>query len=118
MDGRRNHRCGDNLIKHIVMWNVSGDSQAKRAEAAGIVKQKFEGLRGKVPGLLEIEVGIDESGVDYACDVVLYSVFQSAEALAAYASDPSHLMVREELGGIRIARHQVDYRIDSKQDGV
>jgi quinol monooxygenase YgiN len=49
------------------------------------------------------------SGVDYACDVVLFSEFESREALAAYAQHPLHLQVREELGDLRTARHQVDY---------
>lgn len=97
------------MIKHIVMWNMSGDTAAERDAAARIVKEKFESLRGAVPGLLELEIGIDESGVDYACDVVLYSVFQSREALADYASHPLHLKVREQLGNMRIARYQVDY---------
>lgn len=97
------------MIKHIVMWNMSGETAAERDAAAQIVKEKFEGLRDAVPGLIELEIGIDESQVGYACDVVLYSVFRSREALAAYASHPLHLKVREELGNMRIARYQVDY---------
>ena len=104
------------MIKHIVMWNVQGDDAAQKAVSAGIVKQKFEGLRGRIPGLVEIEVGIDESSVDYACDVVLYSVFQSRQALEAYANNPLHLQVREELGSMRIARYQVDYGIASEKE--
>ncbi len=100
------------MIKHIVMWNVSGDLPEQKVSAAKIVKRKFEGLRGKIPGLLELEIGIDESNVDYACDVVLYSVFESSQALADYASNPHHIKVREELGSMRIARYQVDYRIN------
>jgi hypothetical protein len=59
--------------------------------------------------LMVLEVGIDGSHVDYACDVVLYSVFDSQDALTAYAMHPAHLRVREELGDIRSSRHQVDY---------
>jgi hypothetical protein len=54
-------------------------------------------------------VGVDTSGVDYACDLVLYTEFASQQALDDYAGHPEHLRVREELAGIRIARHQVDY---------
>ncbi|MNP71052.1 Stress responsive A/B Barrel Domain protein [compost metagenome] len=53
---------------------------------------------------------MDFSRIDYACDVVLYSEFDSREALEAYASHPEHLRVKGELGSSRIARHQVDYR--------
>jgi len=97
------------MIKHIVMWNVRGATPDQKDEAIRLVKSRFEGLRGRIPGLLHLEVGVDHSGVDYACDVVLYSEFTSQQALDAYAKHPEHLRVRDELGDIRVARHQVDY---------
>ena len=97
------------MIKHIVMWKVRGDDAQARARHALRVKAEFESLRGRVPGLLHLEVGVDESRIDYACDVVLYTEFASREALAAYAEHPEHLRVRRALGDLRSARHQVDY---------
>jgi len=98
-------------IRHIVMWNVRGDDAAARARNVALLKSGFESLRGRVPGLLHLEVGVDESRVDYACDVVLLSEFDSREALAAYAQHPEHLRVRQALGDLRSARHQVDYEV-------
>jgi quinol monooxygenase YgiN len=97
------------MIKHIVMWDLRGDTPEQKAGAAALVKRLFEDLQGKIPGLLWIEVGIDCSHVSYACDVVLYSEFADAEALQAYADHPEHARVRRELGDLRIGRHQVDY---------
>lgn len=97
------------MIKHIVMWNLAGDTLERNRQACLLLKKRFEGLAGLIPGLLKIEVGVDVSRIDYACDVVLYSEFDSHEALAAYATHPEHLRVRRELGDSRIARHQVDY---------
>lgn len=99
------------MIKHIVMWNLRGDTPEQKASAAALLKQSFESLRGRIPGLLHIEIGIDDSRVDYACDVVLYSEFESQAALDAYATHPEHLRLRQTLGDLRIARHQVDYFI-------
>ncbi|WP_219212072.1 Dabb family protein [Variovorax boronicumulans] len=96
-------------FKHIVMWNLRGDSAEEKARAIHLVRGKFEALRGQIPGLLHLEVGVDLSHADYACDVVLYSEFDSQESLASYATHPAHLRVREEIGDLRIARHQVDY---------
>ncbi|MBB6469148.1 hypothetical protein HNQ96_005037 [Aminobacter lissarensis] len=96
-------------IKHIVMWNVAGSNDSEKQAAAAIVKAKFESLRSVIPGLLHLEIGVDFSQVDYACDIVLYSEFDSKETLAAYATHPAHLRVRDDLEGMRIARHQVDY---------
>jgi hypothetical protein len=62
-----------------------------------------------VPGLVALEVGVDESRVDYACEVVLIADFANRQALAAYASHPAHLRVRGRLGDLRSDRHQVDY---------
>ncbi|MEY4644839.1 MAG: hypothetical protein RLZZ596_1670 [Pseudomonadota bacterium] len=100
------------MIRHIVMWNVRGDTPQQKAANVALLKRSFESLRGRIPGLLHLEVGVDHSAVDYACDVVLYSEFESQVALDAYASHPEHLRVKGEIGDMRIARHQVDYQGD------
>lgn len=103
------------MIKHIVMWNVRGDTPGARARAIAQLQSSFASLRGRIPGLLHIEVGIDTSRVDYACDVVLYSEFESQAALDAYASHPEHLRVKHELGDLRTARYQVDFALAPPQ---
>ena len=97
------------MIKHIVMWKVRGDDAASHARNLDLVRREFESLRGRIPGLLHLEVGVDESRIDYACDLVLYSEFASREALAAYAEHPEHQRVKRALGDLRSTRHQVDY---------
>ena len=97
------------MLKHIVMWNVKGESAEEKRQSAQFLKSRFESLIGVIPGLRHLEVGIDTSGVDYACDVVLYTEFSDQAALDAYAAHPEHLRVKKELGEMRIARHQVDY---------
>ncbi|SAL28877.1 Dabb family protein [Caballeronia humi] len=97
------------MIKHIVMWDVRGETPEQKKQTAQLVKTTFEGLSGKIPGLSKLEVGMDVSGVDYACDVVLYTEFEDPESLEAYASHPEHLRAKQVLGDCRIARHQVDY---------
>ena len=101
------------MIKHIVMWKVRGATLDERRDAVRLVKSRFEGLRNRIPGLIRLEIGVDASQVAYACDVVLYSEFESQQALADYATHPEHLRVRDELEGVRIARHQVDYEVDA-----
>lgn len=101
----------DGTIRHIVMWKVKGDTPEERQEAVQTVKTRFEGLRHRIAGLLRLEIGIDISKIDYACDMVLVTDFANAEALAAYATDPAHLEVRDALVGVRIERHQVDYPV-------
>lgn len=99
------------MIRHIVMWDLAGDTPAAKRRNIERLRQSFLTLFGRIPGLLHLEVGVDSSGADYACDVVLYSEFESQEALDAYATHPEHLRVKAMIGDIRIARHQVDYVI-------
>lgn len=99
------------MIRHIVMWNLTGDSPAAKQRNIELLRESFQSLNGKIPGLRHLEIGVDISGVDYACDVVLYSEFESQAELDAYASHPEHLRVKNEIGSMRIARHQVDYAV-------
>jgi hypothetical protein len=101
------------MIRHIVMWRVSGETPEENRASREFVKQCFEGLRGRIPGMSHLEVGVDSSAVDYACDVVLVTEFDSQQALDAYASHPDHLRVRQQLGDIRTDRFQVDYMIET-----
>ncbi|MEN9888414.1 MAG: hypothetical protein RL559_451 [Pseudomonadota bacterium] len=99
------------MIRHIVMWNLAGDTAEAKQRHIAQLRQSFESLRGRIPGLRHLEIGVDSSRVDYACDVVLYSEFDNQAALDAYATHPEHLRVKAELGDMRIARHQVDYAV-------
>ncbi|CAG9183347.1 hypothetical protein LMG23992_04965 [Cupriavidus laharis] len=100
------------MIKHIVMWKVKGSTPEERSEGVRRIQAAFNGLVGVIPGLMALEVGPDVSHIEYACDVVLYTEFESREALDSYATHPDHLRIKRELADVRIARHQVDYVID------
>lgn len=102
------------MIKHIVMWDIRGENADEKLANCLRVKKLFEDMAGEIPGMRTIEVGIDISRIDYACDVVLYSEFDSKEALEGYSSHPAHLRVRQQLSDVRTARHQVDYLSESK----
>lgn len=97
------------MIKHIVMWKLAGSTKEEKETSIQKVKAAFDGVVGVVPGLMSVEIGVDISGIDYACDVVLYSEFESQEALKKYAVHPAHLKIKESLAGVRVARYQVDY---------
>jgi len=100
------------LIKHIVFWNVAGETAEARDHGIRQIKAHFETLGSVISGLVKLEIGVNVSRVDYACDMVLYSEFESWEALEAYAGHASHLKVRDAIQGLRIARYQVDYEVD------
>jgi len=99
------------LVKHIVFWNVAGESAEARDYGIRQIKAHFETLGPLISGLVKLEIGVNLSPVDYACDMALYSEFESWEALEAYSGHVSHLKVREAIQGLRIARYQVDYEV-------
>ena len=80
------------MIKHIVCWNLLNRTEpVQECSDALAIKAALEGLAGRIPGLLSIEVGFDFSRIEPARDLVLYSEFESKEALEAYQKHPLHV---------------------------
>ena len=55
------------MIRHIVMWKLKESAEgASRAENAVRLKEKLEGCRNIVPGILHLEVGLAGGGLGLA----------------------------------------------------
>lgn len=99
------------MIKHIVFWRMNGETPAARHAQAAAIKQALEALNGRIPGLLKLEVGIDESGDADASDVVLYSEFTDRAALESYHHHPEHQKAAPLVRAARSERRVVDYEV-------
>ena len=98
------------MVKHVVMWRLKESANGNdKATNAHLIKEKLEGLRGKVPGVVKIEVGIDWSATDSSADVVLYSEFASRQALDEYQEHPDHKAIMPFILEARSERRVVDY---------
>ena len=98
------------VVKHIVFWRLKAEAHGQpAAENARVIKEKLEALRGRIPGMLKIEVGLDFSRTDASCDLALYSEFESRAALDAYQSHPEHKAVMPFILEARAERRLVDY---------
>jgi hypothetical protein len=96
------------MIKHIVMWKFKDEViEADKLE----MKRQLESLKGVVPSLLQIEIGMDIVGTDASKDMVLTTLFNSLSDLQAYADDPAHLNVVEFVKPLVCERAVVDYEI-------
>lgn len=96
------------MIKHIVMWTFKDDVvEADKLE----MKRQLEALKGVVPTLIDIEIGLDVVGGDASKDMVLYSEFASMDDLKAYATHPEHLNVVDFVKPLVSERHVVDYEV-------
>lgn len=100
------------MIKHIVMWQFAdeaagADKTANLAEA----QRRLAALDGLVPGLRTLEPVIPVDGFEHSYDLVLYSEFDSVEALQAYATHPDHVAVAQFITEVRTERICVDYEV-------
>ncbi len=84
------------MVKHIILWKLREDlTEAEKENVKRGIKEGLEGLKGQVPGLLEIQVNIDGRLDSSNCDVMLDSTLESAEALKGYACHPAHVAVAD-----------------------
>lgn len=83
------------MVKHIILWQLKDElSVLEKSSVKFGIKESLESLLGKIPGLLEIKVETDGLPSSNA-DVMLYSVFESEEALRQYAVHPLHVAVAD-----------------------
>jgi len=101
------------MIKHIVMWKLKEVSECgDRVQNAKKMKQDLEALKGKIPQIRHIEVGVNSIASDGSYDVALYSEFNSEQDLEIYQKHPEHLKVAEFIARVRERRAVVDYHAE------
>ncbi|MFN7312834.1 MAG: Dabb family protein [Bacteroidota bacterium] len=101
------------MIKHIVFWKLKEEANGMtKLENALAIKQKLEALNGKIEGCLKLEVGFDFLHSAESADVVLYSEFESKQALDFYANHPLHKAVMPFIAEARSERRVIDIECD------
>ena len=82
------------MVKHIILWKLKSElSPAQKNEAAKAIKEGLEGLKGQVPGLVDIHVQIDGRLESSNADIMLDSTLENEAALQGYAVHPAHVAV-------------------------
>lgn len=100
------------MIKHIVMWNFADQAEgADRQANLERVRDDLLALADVVPGMGAFEVALGADPLEHSYDLVLYSEFESADALRAYATHPRHVAVAGFIGRVRTARVCMDYEV-------
>ena len=100
------------MVKHVILWTLKDElSEIEKADVKKGIKEGLEGLKGVIPGLIDIVVNIDGLPSSNA-DLMLDSTFEDEEALKAYSINPAHVAVAD--GKVRPytkTRTCLDYRI-------
>lgn len=84
------------MVKHIILWKLRSELSAEEKQtAAHAIKRGLEGLKGQVPGLIDIHVQVDGRLETSNADIMLDSTLESFEALKGYAVHPAHVAVAD-----------------------
>ena len=93
------------MVKHIVMYTFKDGVESE--STVRLIASVLEPLVGKIPGLLHLEIRPAYQGMDY----VLYSHFESKQALAAYREHPLHLEAKSHFHHFLDKRVSADYEV-------
>ena len=98
------------MVKHVILWVLKSEySDSEKEEIRKGIKEGLEGLKGQIPGLIEIKVNTQPLASSN-CDVMLDSTFEDEKALQRYAAHPLHVAV--DTGKVRpytASRTCIDY---------
>ena len=76
------------------------------------IKDGLEGLKGKIPGLIDIKVNTEGRMSSSTADLMLDSTFESAEALKGYSKHPEHVAVADsKVRPYTVSRSCLDYEV-------
>ena len=83
------------MVKHVILWTLKDElSDEEKISVKKGIKEGLEGLKDKVPGIIDIKVNIN--GLDSSnADLMLDSTFESEDALKGYAVHPEHVAVAD-----------------------
>lgn len=93
------------MIKHIVMWKFKEGEQ----ENMMLFRERLLALKGQIPEIRAMEVGINVNPSERSYDAVLVSEFDSLETLNSYSTNPLHVAVADFCKSIRTGSVSVDY---------
>lgn len=101
------------MVKHVILWTLKEQEDlATINDIKKGIKEGLEGLKGQIPGLVDIKVNIDPL-TSSNCDVMLDSMFEDEASLKGYAVHPAHVAVAD--GKVRpytASRTCMDYVVE------
>lgn len=100
------------MVKHIILWTLKEISDSEKESVKKGIKEGLEGLKGKIPGLIDIKVNTEGRLASSTADLMLDSTFESAEALKGYSKHPEHVAVADsKVRPYTVSRSCLDYEV-------
>ena len=83
------------MVKHIILWTLKEMSDSEKESVKAEIKRGLEGLKGKIPGLVDIKVNTNGRLPSSTADLMMDSTFESAQALKVYSKHLEHVLVAD-----------------------
>ena len=81
------------MVKHVIIWTLKDEyDENQKLQIKKDIKQGLEGLKGQIPGLINITVNIDNLESSNT-DLMLDSEFEDFDALKGYSVHPEHVKI-------------------------
>ena len=94
------------MIKHIVCFKL------KEGESPDKAKEVLLSMKGNVPTLIDIEVGVDVLHSQRSYDVYLAVTLESLEKLNEYQQDEYHCnVVKKHMHAVALSSVAIDFEI-------
>lgn len=101
------------MIKHIVCFKFI-NSDIDHLQKA---KEILLSMKGNVPMLVDVAVGIDFLHSSRSYDLILETYFQTKEDLSAYQKDPYHCeIVKQYMHAHTETSIAIDYELEDKNE--
>jgi len=99
------------MLRRVVLWRLKAQDAQQKELDARTIKRALESMRGKIPGLLNLQVAVNEVAGADASDVVMIGDFENHDALAVYETHPVHEQVKPIVGPLRSERRVVEFHV-------
>lgn len=98
------------MINHVVLFKMKNFSSLdKKQEVLSNFRSGLLALKGIIPELKYIEVGLNYDAETVSYDVCLISKFDNLDDLVTYSTHPEHLKVTGYIKEYVASRAAVDY---------
>jgi hypothetical protein len=85
----------ERMVKHIILWQLKEElTEEEKKVVKQEIKAGLEGLKGRIPGLVDIQVNINGLKSSNA-DLMLDSSFVDEASLKGYSVHPEHVAVAD-----------------------
>ena len=95
------------MIRHIVLFTIKEECKCEIPQLIA----NFEGMRGRIDGLLTLEAGADILHSERSYDLALVCTFRDRAAFDAYQTHPVHMPVKKKMHEVRTGSVACDFEV-------